>query len=155
MLTRVQCGHIFCNPCILQHFLTQSQRGDQACCHQCRQAWKGRDWTETQKVRSLEPDKGVQKRLAPTPATAPRKRKGKKTTRIKFQEAPNRRPGDDFLGTQPKLDSEDGAMRSKIADEDIFGNGGVPVPSAKTTAVKEIVLRWMKEDPNHRGISKS
>lgn len=90
-------------------------------------------------------------------ANAPRKKRpktirgGRKSTNSKLshETVPQRRPGDDFLGVQPSLGEDDGGFLRRA-----FKNaGGIPTPSAKITAAKDTILRWLKDDPNHQGIS--
>lgn len=80
--------------------------------------------------------------------------KRRKKNALKFGEAPDRRPGDDYFGVQPSFGDENGGLWGKVVLDDMFANGGIPTPSAKTTAVKDIVLQWIAEDDSHKGISK-
>jgi hypothetical protein len=80
--------------------------------------------------------------------------KRRKKNAEKFGEAPDRCPGDDYFGVQPSFGDENGGLWGKVVLDDMFRNGGIPTPSAKTTAVKDIVLRWIEEDSSHKGISK-
>lgn len=67
----------------------------------------------------------------------------------------NRRPASDFFGLRPSVGDDKGGFFKRAVADDMFKNGGVPAPSAKITAAKDTILRWMMDDPSHKGISES
>ncbi|KAH6685784.1 SNF2 family N-terminal domain-containing protein [Plectosphaerella plurivora] len=142
-----KCNHICCDACISKHWLKQVGQRKKPRCPECYTEYAGN-------AHEPLPEFPVFRRyqqLTKTTGGAPKQSRGKKN-KNPLAEAPNRRPGDDYFGVQPAFRDEDGGFWDQVVLEDLFGNGGIPTPSAKTTAVKDIVLRWLQEDPGHKGI---
>lgn len=73
-----------------------------------------------------------------------------RTSRKKHDKKKERRLGDDELGFQPKLQG----VSTWLEDCDKKSPAESVVPSAKTTAVKNQVLKWQRVAPDDKVISK-
>ncbi|TDZ15639.1 DNA repair protein RAD5 [Colletotrichum orbiculare MAFF 240422] len=132
--TGSRCGHIFCCSCLVKHLGTKGRK-----CPRCPMLIG-----EPKPLRAFDSMDGIESDSHGA-AGSPGSRKGKRGRRDK-----DYIKGFDYAGFQPTQDDkEDKKPLRFLQIADRMSHLSV-TPSAKTTALKETILRWREEAPDDK-----
>lgn len=141
----MKCRHMFCAVCFMKKVLSLKM----TVCPTCNTQFEGKGWVEVETLTSKEDDcvrwdsadlKDEDKSTWPVKMSRKEKAEAAKKRR-EARKAVNKKYGGDHNGNLPIIDKGDKAY-IKIG---VNTPDGVPCPSAKLTACKDIILKWRQE----------
>ncbi|TDZ33218.1 DNA repair protein RAD5 [Colletotrichum spinosum] len=132
--TGSRCEHVFCCSCLVKHLGTKGRK-----CPRC-----GTIIGEPKPLQAFDSMEGIESDSHDA-VGSPGSRKGKRGTRDK-----DYTKGFDYAGFQPSEDDEEKKKPLRFLQiADRMSHLSV-TPSAKTTALKETILRWREEAPDDK-----